>query len=129
MTFATSRQALPLAKFLRYNAPNTIKVARVNNDSIDPANPNDPDSNPSPIEDTDATVDFTVYEAGRTNPFTAYDHVSLAWVAAVGDEPAHYHADLPATTTVPPGQYYGEITITKPGFSPAPIRLVVTVGY
>lgn len=127
MTFTTSRTAQPIAQLLRYNAPNTIRVAKVNNDSIDRADPTDPDDNPSPIEDTDATVEFTVFSVGRTTPFVDYDHVPLVWTAAIGDEPACYKADLPATAAVPPGQYYGELLVTVPGYSPAPLRMVVTV--
>jgi hypothetical protein len=129
MTFVSSRSPLPVAIGLRYDGPNTVRVGKLNNDDEDRAEPNDPNDNPSPIEGTEATVEFTVFSTGRSDPFADYDHVPMPWAVAVGDEPACYKASLPAVTVVRPGQYYGEITITVPGFSPERVRLVVTVAY
>lgn len=127
--FVSTRSAVPVSFELRYDSPNTVRLAKLNNDSVDRPDPTDVDDNPAPIEDTDAAVEFTVFQSGRTNPFPEYDHVPLAWTAAVGDEPACYKADLPGTDAVPVGQYYGELTVTVPGFTPARLRCVVTVVY
>jgi hypothetical protein len=129
MTYVSTRSAVPVPQELRFNSPNTVRVAKLNNDSIDRANAYDIDDNPAPIEDTDAVVTFTVFENGRTDPFPDYDAVPLVWTPAVGDEPGCYKADLDATADVPVGQYYGEYTVTMPGKSPARLRCVVTVSY
>ncbi len=125
MTFTTTRSSLPAAIKLRYNSPNTIRLAKLNNDSD--ALPTTGDDNPSPMEDTDATVEFSVFSVGRTLPFADYDHVPLVWDAAA--DPPQYKVNVPARTSVPIGQYYGEYTVTAPGFSPARLPVVVTVTY
>lgn len=129
MTLVSTRSAVPVALELRFDSPNTLRLAKLNNDSVDRADPYDVNDNPAPLEDTDAVVTFTLFETGRTNAFPDYFQVPLVWTPAVGDEPPCYKADVPGTADVPVGQYYGEYTVTVPGFTPSRFRCVVTVGY
>lgn len=109
---------------LQFGAPNVIRMRDVNNDDVEEPRPDNP--TPAPVEDADATVTFTLFDRGGT-PFPDYTNVPMPWVPAVDDEPACYKASLPAVTSVPPGQYYGQMLVSVAGYDPQPFRLVVTV--